>query len=192
MRRQVTLDSSPGNAPSILARKTTHVSPWVKLVEKSVRARPDAEPEAWHALALPDYVAIVATTPNGRIPIVRQFRPAVETHTWELPAGLVEAGETPESTCRRELFEETGLVATDVRCVGISYPDTGRHANRQHNFLVSTAPPGDVGSLEPDLEVALVDLPTLRSMIADGRFAHALHLAALLAAGVDAWTLGTR
>ena len=42
-------------------------------------------------------------TPAGKIPIVRQFRPAIEDFAWELPAGLVEPGEKPMDCARREL-----------------------------------------------------------------------------------------
>ena len=38
-------------------------------------------------------IAIVALTPDGRVPVVRQYRPALERFTWELPAGLVDHGE---------------------------------------------------------------------------------------------------
>ncbi len=40
---------------------------------------------------------------------VKQMRPAVNTYTWELPAGIIDAGETPEEAARRELAEEVQL-----------------------------------------------------------------------------------
>ncbi len=42
---------------------------------------------------------------------MRQYRPAVERFTWELPAGLLDEGETPADAFRRELMEETGYPA---------------------------------------------------------------------------------
>src|SRR4051794_10022268 len=55
-----------------------------------------------------DYIAIVALTADEKIPLVRQYRPALEAFSWELPAGLVDPGESPADGCRRELLEETG------------------------------------------------------------------------------------
>ncbi len=86
---------------TITGRRETRVSPWVRLVEKTVEFARGAQPETYHCLAQADYVAILAQTPDGLIPIVRQYRPAVEAYTWELPAGLVDPGEDPTETCRR-------------------------------------------------------------------------------------------
>jgi ADP-ribose pyrophosphatase len=71
-----------------------------------------------HAVAQADYITILAITPSGKIPIVRQFRRAVEQYTWELPAGLLEPGEIPLETCRRELKEETGLGVLSIKPLG--------------------------------------------------------------------------
>ena len=76
----------------------------------------DAPAELYHAVGQQDYIAIVAMTPDGKIPIVRQYRPAVEGFTWELPAGMLEQGEDAADCCRRELLEETGLKAHAYPC----------------------------------------------------------------------------
>ena len=47
---------------------------------------------------------------NGSTILVRQFRPPVDSFTIELPAGLVDKGETPEQAALRELKEETGYL----------------------------------------------------------------------------------
>ena len=72
--------------PKIISRRTTRLSPWVEIIEREVEFKPGASAETYHAIGQQDYVAVVARTPDGMIPIVRQFRPAVEGFTWELPA----------------------------------------------------------------------------------------------------------
>jgi ADP-ribose pyrophosphatase len=57
----------------------------------------------------PDAVAIVAVDADGRFVLVRQRRPAADAELLELPAGLVDEGEAPLETAKRELCEETGL-----------------------------------------------------------------------------------
>ncbi|MGB8615322.1 MAG: NUDIX domain-containing protein, partial [Pseudolabrys sp.] len=82
--------------PKITARRTINVSPWMQIIEREVKFAPGAKPELYHAVGQQDYTAIVARTPGGQIAIVRQYRPALECFTWELPAGLVDKGEAPE------------------------------------------------------------------------------------------------
>jgi ADP-ribose pyrophosphatase len=54
-------------------------------------------------------VAALPVHDDGRIVLVRQYRYAVDDHVWELPAGRVDPGETPDEGARRELEEEVGL-----------------------------------------------------------------------------------
>jgi NUDIX domain-containing protein len=90
--------------PKIVSRRATRVSPWVEIVEREVEFTPGAKPDVYHAISQTDYVAVVARTPDGTIPIVRQFRPALENFTWELPAGMLDKDELPLDCCRRELL----------------------------------------------------------------------------------------
>jgi ADP-ribose pyrophosphatase len=100
--------------PRIRSRRTTMVSPWVSIVAREVQFARGEAPQTYHAVDQADYIAIVALTASGKIPIVRQYRPAIEAFSWELPAGLVDPGEKPAEGCRRELMEETGLTARAV------------------------------------------------------------------------------
>jgi len=56
-------------------------------------------------------VAIVPVLPNGDVLLVRQYRHAVRSNLWEIPAGKLEPGEDTLACAQRELREETGYVA---------------------------------------------------------------------------------
>ncbi len=176
--------------PRILSRLETPLSSWVRLVEKAVEFAPNAPPEIYHCLAQADYVVIVARTPSGRIPIVRQFRPAVACETWELPGGLLEPDESPESCCRRELLEEAGLSSVAVHSLGKFFPDTGRLENCLHSFFVDASEPKPDFSNEVGLAVAYVSPSELRARIVDGTFKHQLHLGALAVASLKGFASG--
>jgi 8-oxo-dGTP pyrophosphatase MutT (NUDIX family) len=168
--------------PKIKARQTTTVSPWIKLVAREVEFLAGAPPETYHAIAQADYLAIVALTPDGKIPIVRQFRPAVERFTWELPAGMVDQGETPQECCVRELKEETGFSARAVHTLGAYAPCTARLSNQVHSFFVETGEQGKPS--EPDIELRLVTPAELGRLIKTAEFPLQLHIGALLLAGL--------
>jgi ADP-ribose pyrophosphatase len=63
--------------PKIKARRVTTISPWMEVIAREVEFAPGAAPETYHSVGQPDYLAIVALTPDGRIPLVRQYRPAL-------------------------------------------------------------------------------------------------------------------
>lgn len=170
-------------APSqIGSRKETYVSPWLSLVEREVLDRSGRPVGAFHGLALADYVSVIAVSSNGEIPLVRQFRPAVERWTLEFPGGLLDAGETPERCALRELSEEVGLTASQAVSLGELLPDSGRLGNRLWGFFVPTANKIEGWTPEPEVEVDWVSLPTLEAYVRDGVFNHAPHLALLAVA----------
>ena len=177
--------------PKIVSRRTTKVSPWVEIIEREVEFAQGAAHELYHAIGQQDYIAIVALTGDERIPIVRQYRPALERFTWELPAGMVDKGETPEACCKRELLEETGLPAKAVHALGAYAPCTARLSNRLHSFFVE-AGPQTPHKTEAGIELKLVRPAELGALILSGEFTLQLHIGALLLAGMRGFIdLGT-
>lgn len=171
--------------PKIRARRTTDVSQWVTLIEREVEFAPGRARESYHAVGQSDYISIVALTPDGNVPIVRQFRPAIETFTWELPAGLIDPGEEPAAACRRELMEETGLYAQSIKLLGTGFPCTGRLSNRVHSFFVETGGHAVDFKPEPGLTTRLVTPSELVRLIAASEFVCHHHLGALLLAQLE-------
>jgi 8-oxo-dGTP pyrophosphatase MutT (NUDIX family) len=183
-----------GDWPKIKARRTTKVSPWMEIIEREVEFSAGATPELYHAIGQADYIAIVALTGDGKIPIVSQYRPALERFTWELPAGMVDQGESPEACCVRELQEETGFAARKVHALGAYAPCTARLSNQIHSFFVETGARGEPS--ETNIDVKLVTPRELGALILSGEFVLQLHVGALLLAGlrgfVDLAALGSR
>lgn len=168
--------------PKIRSRRTTTLSQWVDIIAREIEFAPGELPQIYHAVGQPDYLAILALTPDGRIPIVRQFRPALEAFVWELPAGLAEPGEDPAQGCIRELLEETGYTARAVHALGSTSPCSGRLSNRVHSYFVEAGERIAAFTPEPGLTVALKSPAELAAMIKAGEFSHQIHLGTLMLA----------
>jgi ADP-ribose pyrophosphatase len=161
-----------------LKTEVAFATPWFELLGKTM----NAEEAPYYSLRLPDYAAVVAVTAEQRILLVRQYRPAVERYTLELPSGLVDPGETPAEAASRELVEETGYAANAVEVLGPMFPDTGRLANRI--WACAAVGVKGVKGRDPEAGIEAVEytLPDLWRATAEGEFDHALHVAILLMA----------
>lgn len=88
-----------------------------------------------------DGVAVVATLKGGeetrpRIVLVSQFRPPTRDYALELPAGLVDAGESPGEAALRELKEETGFLGKLLRLSPVVASDPGFSSANMHYAFV--------------------------------------------------------
>ena len=70
-------------------------------------------------------VVLVPVPEPGQVILIRQYRHAVNAHLWELPAGSVDEGESPEAAARRECHEEIGLVPATIVRLGAMLPTPG-------------------------------------------------------------------
>ncbi len=116
----------------------------------------------------PGGVAVVAEV-GSDILLVRQFRIAIGMSLLELPAGIVEAGETPATRAAAELREETGYVATSLVPLGRLFVSPGYTSEQIHLFHATGL--REVGQqLDKDERLELLRFPraAVRGMLDDG------------------------
>ena len=70
-------------------------------------------------------VVIIPMRDDGQVILIRQYRASVDRELWEVPAGRVDTGETPEEAVVRECEEEIGLVPRSVERIRGLYPAPG-------------------------------------------------------------------
>ena len=162
----------------ILRRERIRLSDWVTVVARTVEF--PAGPQVYHALEQTDYITALAFAPDGRIPLVRQYRPAVEGLTWELPGGLLDVGEDPMTCAGRELAEEVGMTpAGPGIALGTCPADSGRLNNLVQAFAFPQTVPVAGWVPEPGLEVVLMSQAEFKSLILDGKFGCSIQFAAI-------------
>jgi ADP-ribose pyrophosphatase len=111
-------------------------------------------------------VVVIAQPAPDEIVLVRQHRHSIGEDTWEVCAGGVDAGETPEAAAVRELREETGYRARTMQRLWSAYSAPGFCNELLHFFHTDSY---DIGEPEPDaeeeIEVATFPLGRVREMI---------------------------
>ena len=117
--------------------------------------------------------AIIVPVPEpGHVILIRQYRYAVNRWLWELPAGSVDEGETPEQAARRECHEEIGQVPDTVVRLGSMFPTPGYCDEEMFFFRVSglTVPDEAAEADEDeDIEVRTFTLKEAREMVRNGQ-----------------------
>lgn len=91
--------------------------------------------EALERLGIGGIVVMVAVTPDGNVILERQFRPPVGRDVIELPAGLVDPGESMEVAANRELIEETGWSAGKLAFLAEGPISTGASTEALRAYL---------------------------------------------------------
>lgn len=70
-------------------------------------------------------VVLVPVRDDGLVLLIRQYRASVDRELWEIPAGSVEHGESPDDAAARECEEETGFRPGRVERIRGLYPAPG-------------------------------------------------------------------
>jgi ADP-ribose pyrophosphatase len=119
----------------------------------------------------PKSVVLVPIHEPGHVILVRQYRHAVNANLWELPAGSLDPGETPEQAATRECHEEVGLVPQTVVRLAALYPTPGYCDEEMIFFRLSSLeqPTTEAAQDEDeDIEVKTFELREAREMIRRG------------------------
>lgn len=82
-------------------------------------------------------VILIPVDQTGQMYFVRQYRHAAQVDLLELPAGTLEKDEHPSDAAAREIREETGMAATDLKEIGSFYLAPGYSTELMHVFLAT-------------------------------------------------------
>lgn len=129
----------------------------------------------------PDWVNVLALTPDGCLVLVRQFRYGIDEFSLEIPGGVMEAGEDPVAAGLRELREETGYTGAPAKLLGTVHPNPAIQSNRCHFVFVEAAVHSHALEWDPDEEIQITVEPVehVLALARGGGISHGLVLDAL-------------
>jgi 8-oxo-dGTP pyrophosphatase MutT (NUDIX family) len=126
------------------------------------------------------FAIVAALTPERRVVLVRQYKHGVAQIVLELPAGMIDAGETPEACAIRELAEETGYVGDAPQLLRTLFADPTSSNASFHIFLIENAVRKFAQSLDTTeaIEVETTSIEDLHAAVRDGRIGSGSQVAA--------------
>jgi ADP-ribose pyrophosphatase len=116
-------------------------------VEKVLLELPNQKQKYYDFIDHNDSVTIFPMDSEGNVYFVSQYRLGAQTHLIELPAGVMEPGEKPEECAKREVQEEIGFAAGNLRPLGDFYLVPGYCNEHMYSFLATEIYPSN---LDPD------------------------------------------
>ena len=140
------------------------------------------ESHDFYVLEMPEWINILAVTPEGGVVLIHQYRHGTARVSLEIPGGVIDPGDaSPAEAARRELLEETGYVAQQFIPLGKVSANPAIQTNECHTYLALGARPSGDQRLEAgeDIAVEVIDLDDIPALVDSGRIDHALVVAAL-------------
>ena len=144
---------------------------------------PDGRRAQVEVVRHPGAVVILPQASDGRLYLLKQFRPAIGKTIYEFPAGTLEIGEEPSFCAARELEEEIGMSAAHWVDLGNLLPAPGFCDELQYCYFAKDLTPKSRPMDEDEvIEVELITLPDLMTLIRQGELLDGKSLAILLKA----------
>jgi len=156
---------------------------WIRLRSDDCLSADGKRIAPYYVLEYPDFVHVLAMTPDERIVLVTQYRHGLGKYTLELPGGMMAEDDAgPESAAMRELVEETGFTSPSHRLIASLSNDPAKFNNRTHLIYASDAKCDTPQNLDEneDIEISVVPIPEAIRLISDGHFINAAHIGMLM------------
>lgn len=117
----------------------------------------------------PGGAAVLPILDDGRVLLIRQFRPVCSGMVFEIPAGRLEQGESPVQCGARELIEETGYSASSIEPLGYFLSTMG-FCDERIDLFVGTNLELRQRDLDPDevIDLCPLSLDEALSKVRDG------------------------
>ena len=117
----------------------------------------------------PGAVCVIPITDDGEVIMIKQFRYPFSSVLLEIPAGKLEPNEDPFDAVKRELEEESGVVAENIEFIGMTYTTVAFTDEKIYTYMATGLTFKESHPDEDEfLEVVKLPLDTLVNMVMSG------------------------
>ena len=155
--------------------------PWLTVRRDCVELPDGRQNPEFYILEYPDWVNVIAITDDGQFVMERQYRHGLGKTCFEIPAGVIEKGETPLEAAKRELIEETGYGEGEWKEIMSVSGNSSTTNNISHCFVAKGVKKIGTQHLDStaDLEVVLLDRSQVWDLMVNDQVKQALMAAPL-------------
>ena len=155
--------------------------PWLTVRRDCVELPDGRQNPEFYILEYPDWVNVIAITDDGQFVMERQYRHGLGKTCFEIPAGVIEKGETPLEAAKRELMEETGYGEGEWKEIMSVSGNSSTTNNISHCFVAQGVKKIGTQHLHSteDLEVVLLDRSQVWDLMVNDQVKQALMAAPL-------------
>lgn len=171
----------PANPWTTLESRPVYENPWISVREDQI-LRPDGQPGIYGVVHFKNKaIGVLPVEEDGSVWLVGQHRYPLDRYSWEIPEGGGSGDEDPEVAARRELKEETGLVAERLELFSVTHLSNSVSDEVAYLYRATGLTPGPS---EPEgterLEVRRVSWDVAWGMLQGGEITDAMSVVALL------------
>lgn len=155
--------------------------PWLTVRRDCVELPDGRQNPEFYVMEYPDWVNVIALTEDGKFVMERQYRHGLGNTCFEIPAGVIEKGETPLEAAKRELMEETGYGDGEWSKIMTVSGNSSTTNNLSHCFVakgVKKIGSQNLDSTE-DLQIVLMDEAEVKDLMVNDQIRQSLMAAPL-------------
>ena len=152
-----------------------------KVLKRDMKIASENHSATFSILEAPDWINVIALTPDNEIVLVEQYRYGIEKPTLELPGGVCDPGESPLESSKRELLEETGFEGDECIYLGSVSSNPAMMTNNTHTYLIRNCTKVSEQQLDGNerIHVHVMPLVEFLEMVGKGEVDHSLVVAAV-------------
>lgn len=152
-----------------------------KVLKRDMEIKSEDHKATFSVLECPDWINVIALTPEKQIVLVEQYRYGIEKPTLELAGGVCDPGEDPLETSKRELLEETGFSSEQWIYLGKVSSNPAMQSNYTHTYIARDCVKTSSQQLDGNERIHVHVMPIIDflAMAGQGEIEHSLVMAAI-------------